>query len=95
MRKLTVDDLYLLSKIADKMDFELPSFDGANDENAQREYGMKLFSALFKKMHKAKDEISELVESVTGKNAKEMSVKELMETFKSIMSQEGALDVFN
>jgi predicted DNA-binding protein YlxM (UPF0122 family) len=96
MRKLNVDDIFLLSEIADKMDFELPAYPEKteNEEKAQREYGMKLFALLFKKIHKAKNEIKELVANVTGKNANEMSVKELVDAFKGILSQEGALDVF-
>jgi len=101
MRKLSVDDIYLLSKIADKMDFEMPTYPNMNDkmseqlkENLQREYGMKLMMLLLKKIYKAKDEVNELVESVSGKNPKEMSIKELTNTIKEIMSQEGALDVF-
>jgi translation initiation factor 1 (eIF-1/SUI1) len=96
MRKLNVDDIFLLSEIAEKMDFELPAYPEKteNEEKAQREYGMKLFAMLFKKIHKAKTEIKELVTSVSGKSANEMGVKELADSFKQIISQEGALDVF-
>jgi hypothetical protein len=96
MRKLNVDDIFLLSEIADKMDFELPAYPESSDnsEKIQREYGMKLFALLFKKIHKAKNEIKELVSSVTGKDPNAMGIKELSVTFKEIVSQEGALDVF-
>jgi len=96
MRKLNVDDIFLLSEIADKMDFELPAYPESSDnsEKIQREYGMKLFALLFKKIHKAKNEIKEIVTSVTGKDANEMGIKELSNAFKEIISQEGALDVF-
>lgn len=93
MRKLNVDDVYLLSKIVDKMDFELPEVTGKGEE-AQSAYGMKIMTMLLKKMHKAKDEINELILSVTGKNPKEMSLKDLGETFKGILSQEGVMEVF-
>ena len=93
MKKIGMDEFFILSAIADKMDFELPEMTGEG-EKAQKEYGMKLIALLLKKAHKAKDEIIELVESVTGKKSSEMTIKEIIVEFKGILEQDGVVDAF-
>jgi len=90
MRKLNINDMYLLSEIADKMDFKLP--DMAGKDNAQ--FGAEIFMLIFKNIYKAKQEINDLISDVTGKNALEMNMKEIKDTIKKIFSQDGVVDFF-
>ena len=92
MRKLETDDMFLLSEIADKMDIKI---DAAG--KSQEEIGADLMLFLVKKSHKAKDEIKQLVATLTEKTAEEvgkMSPKQLVTSIKEILKQDGVLDFF-
>ena len=90
MRKLCIDDMYLLSEIADKIEFEMPDVKG----KTQEQLGGELILQLFKKMHKAKHEINQLIESVSGKNVNELSLAEVKNTILDIFKQDGTFDFF-
>jgi predicted metal-dependent hydrolase len=100
MRKLTPEDIYLLSEIVDKMNVtlpDMPNIKGKSKEEIdllQRRYGLDIITTLFTKIHRAKNEINTLIESVTDKKVKDMSLKELKDTFTEIFQQEGILDFF-
>ena len=92
MRKLEGDDMFLLSEIADKMDIKLDV-----KGKSQEEIGVDLMLFLIKKSHKAKDEIKQLVATLTEKTIEEvskMSPKELVTSIKEILKQDGVLDFF-
>jgi len=92
MRKLETDDMFLLSEIADKMDIKI---DAAG--KSQEEIGADLMLFLIKKSYKAKDEIKQLVATLTEKTAEEvgkMSPKQLIASVKEILKQDGVLDFF-
>ena len=90
MRKLQVDDIYLLSQIADKMEFVMPDSKG----KTQEQLGGELIMQLFKKLHKAKNEVNSLIENVTEKKVADMSIKEMKDTIIELFKQDGILDFF-
>lgn len=95
MKKIGMDELYLLSEISDKIEFETPNiYDSKGNRKDQYQYGSELLLNLFKKMYKAKKEINDLIYKVTGKKTEEMSLKELKDTFTEILKQDGVLDFF-
>ena len=92
MRKLETDDMFLLSEIADKMDIKLDV-----KGKTQEEAGTELILFLVKKAYKAKDEIKQLVATLTEKTPEEvsrMSPKQLVTSIKEILKQDGVLDFF-
>jgi predicted unusual protein kinase regulating ubiquinone biosynthesis (AarF/ABC1/UbiB family) len=100
MREIITEDLYLLSRIADKMNFVLPdppSKKGKTKEEVEvlhQKYGAELMTTLFRKMHLAKDEINELITNISGKNANEMNIKEIKEVLSTLISKDGIFDFF-
>lgn len=94
MRKLNIEDMYLLSRIADKIDFKIPNVEGKSKEQV----GADLLADLFKSMHKAKDEINELIESLQEpgnvKKANEMSIKEIKDFITQLLSDNDVIDFF-
>ena len=92
MRLLEGNDMFLLSEIADKMDIKLDV-----KGKSQEEIGVDLMLFLVKKSHKAKDEIKQLVATLTEKTPEEvskMSPKQLITSVKEILNQDGVLDFF-
>jgi len=92
MRELEGNDMFLLSEIADKMDIKLDV-----KGKSQEEIGVDLMLFLVKKSHKAKDEIKQLVATLTEKTSEEvgkMSPKQLITSVKEILKQDGVLDFF-
>ena len=70
MKKIGMDELYLLSEIADKIEFETPNiYDTKGNRKDQYQYGSEMLLGLFKKMYKAKKEINDLIYKVTEKKA--------------------------
>lgn len=100
MRKLNIDDLFLLSLIADKMSLEFPNIHTNSKMSEQQkeimhaEFGKQVITMLFKNMHKAKNEILQLISDVSEKDAKKLEMKELKEVLANIMSQEGVMELF-
>jgi len=99
MKRLTIDEVYLLSEIADKIDVkvDLPDTKGKSDkeiEMLQEQLGKKLLLQMFRKMHKAREEINELIKQITDKEANKLSLKELKETISEVLKQEGVMDFF-
>jgi len=111
--KIEMEHLYLLSQIADKINFEFPEFpdydskreEMENDKKTKKQiekqlkkmqgkYGKDIMLGLFKSMYKAKQEINELISSITKKNVKEMSLKEVKDSFMEILNTDGVLDFF-
>ena len=90
MKQIGVDEIYILSEIADKMDLVLPDSEGKTPEA----YGREIFMSLFKKVHKAKKEVNQLIITLTDKDPSKMSIKELIESFTGILKQDGVLDFF-
>jgi len=99
MKNISSEEIYILSAIADKMDldFEMPSTKGKTKEQLeelQTKVGKKIMVDMFKKLHKAKKEVDELIKALTGKEAKEMSLIEIKDTITEILKQDGILDFF-
>lgn len=90
MRKVGIDDIALLSEIAEKIDLQFPDVTG----KTEKQVGAELIMTLFKRMHKAKSEIAQLISNITGKNAFEMSVSEITASLKEIFMQEGLMSFF-
>ncbi|WP_424765693.1 hypothetical protein [Paenibacillus sp. sgz302251] len=100
-RAIVNDDMYLLSEIADKMDIVIPSHSkevkGKPVQKSQEEYGMEIITALGKKLYKAKDEINQLLSSLSGlsvEEIKKMPVGFTVKALTSIVKQEGVVDFF-
>jgi hypothetical protein len=91
MKKLNIDDTFLISKMLDKMGFEFPDQEEGQNKNL---YGAKLISFLLKKLHLAKEEIKELISSVSGKDVNKMGIAEIGKTLKEIAEQEGFMNFF-
>lgn len=99
MRTLENNDIYLLSEIIDKMEIELPSqtknVKGKEVPKDQQEYGKEIITLLIRKIYKAKNEINQLISNLTGITTEEvekMKIKDTIEAFKNIASQEGFAD---
>ena len=90
--------LFKLSAIVDKagLDEELKILLGKEKKKlSNQELGEKIIMAIVKKMHRAEKETVDLLASVTGKTKKEIEdlpVKELIELFNAILSEDGVLD---
>ena len=101
MRKLINEDFFLISEIADKMDFTLPpstKYVGGKEANkTQAEYGTEIMTLLLKKAYKAQEPINQLLSNVMEKELKEIEALSIMETVKSmteLFKQEGFIDFF-
>jgi len=111
--RIEMEHLYLLSELADKLQFEFPEFPDYElerkkmEENKmnkeeieiklkkmQNKYGKSVMLDLFKSMHKAKDEINNLITSITKRDVKTMSLKEIKDCFTEIINTDGVLDFF-
>jgi Cdc6-like AAA superfamily ATPase len=90
MKQIGVDEIYLLSEIADKMDLVLPDSEGKTPEA----YGREIFMSLFKKLHKARKEVNQLIVLLTEKDPAKMSVKEIITSLTGILKQDGVIDFF-
>lgn len=86
MRRLNIDDLFLITKIIDKMDFQVPERK-KNEDNES--WGMRFFYSLTRKLYKADEEVKELIKNVTDKDANKMGMQEIIKTLKAIAEQEG------
>lgn len=105
MRKLIVDDLYLISEIFDKMDFELPDFkqekrvtNKVELADVQEKYGTKIVISFFKKIYKAKNEVNQLIANVLEKDVKEvkkMSITSIKEVLNEIINSEDVKNFFS
>ena len=99
MKKLGIDEIFLLSAMADKMQIkiEIPKKKDIPEDDFkrfQKEYGIKLALDIFSKIHKAKEETTELIKSIIGKDPKEMNLIELKDAFMEIFQREGIVDFF-
>ncbi len=111
MRPLANDDMYLLSAVIDKMgithqisDAIVTAFEAAKEAENKKESMTELIRAgsplvilFFAKMHLAKDEINQLLASVTGKaidEVKKMPISETKKLLQGIFTQEGVIDFF-
>ena len=94
MRKLNAKDMYLLSKIADKIDFKVPNVEGKSKEQV----GADMIVNLFKSMHKAEDEINELLEGLQEpdnfKKINDLSLKEIKDMITKVLSDSDVVDFF-
>jgi|GEM_PF-1990403 len=90
--------LFKLSAMVDKMglDEELKLLLGKDKKKmSNQDLGQTIIMAIVKKMHRAEKETIELLASVTGKTKKEIEdlpIKDLIELFNSILSEDGVLD---
>jgi hypothetical protein len=91
MRKLETDDMFLLSEILDKMEYNV----NFSKDTTQEQLGVEMLIQLSRKAYKAKDEIKTFIANVTGKSTDEVSkmpIKELIKTLKNILQQDGVMD---
>jgi hypothetical protein len=99
MRNLNNDDFYLISEIADCMDLEFPPstriVNGKEVPKTQEEYGREIFAMLFKKAHKAKKPINQLLANLMGKDVQDiekMPFKETLSLVRELFAKEGFVD---
>jgi len=90
--------LFKLSAMVDKMelDEELKLLLGKEKKAmSNQELGQTMIMAIVKKMHRAQKETVDLLASVTGKTKaqiEDLPITDLIELFKTILSEEGVLD---
>jgi len=90
--------LFKLSAMVDKMelDEELKLLLGKEKKAmSDQELGQTMIMAIVKKMHRAQKETVDLLASVTGKTKaqiEDLPITDLIELFKTILSEEGVLD---
>ncbi len=89
--------LFKLSAMVDKMelDEELKLLLGKEKAMSDQELGQTMIMAIVKKMHRAQKETVDLLASVTGKTKaqiEDLPITDLIELFKTILSEEGVLD---
>jgi len=90
--------LFKLSAMVDKMDLdeELKVLLGKEKKKmSNQELGEKMIMAVVKKLHRAEKETIDLLASVTGKTKKDIEdlpIKDLIELFNTILSEDGVLD---
>jgi translation initiation factor 1 (eIF-1/SUI1) len=127
MKKLGVDEIFILSAIADKIgEFKFPERNkwieevdyepvkltkeeikaGAKEPKVvhkgdkvrvpktEMEYGIEAFYSIFRKIHLVEPEVRELITIVSGKDSKDLSIKELVNAFKEVLEAEGIMDFF-
>ena len=103
MRELQNEDMYILSEIADKIEFTLPKYPDTNNKSEgeiaaiQKDYGLQIMTMLIRKIYKAKSEINKLLANVNEKSVEEiskMSIKETILMLKTLIKQDGVLDFF-
>jgi len=104
MRSLIVDDMYLISEIMDKMDFELPDFKqdrkivSKNElDSIQQKYGTKIVLTFFKKLYKARKEVNQLIANMMEKSVedvKKMNILEIKDVIMEIMNSKDIKSFF-
>lgn len=103
MRELQTQDMYILSQIADKLDFQFPKIPDTSKMSEEEkkknstEFGEKIITFFVRNIYKAKDEINMLIANVTGKSideVKSMPFQEFTTTIKELVKQPGVLDFF-
>lgn len=95
MRKLQAKDMFKLSAIIDKMGFKINALDENGIVKPQAEVGMEMFQFIISKIYLAQDEIIDLIADLTQKSKDEVeqqSPKEIIDTVKEILAQDGVLD---
>ena len=80
-----------LSAAIDKMDVDLESLQSGDE----KQMGIKLVSLLAKNLHKAEDEILDLVAEYKGITKEEAKEADIIEVMKDIFSEGGVKDFFS
>lgn len=104
MKKIGIDEIFILSAMLDKAgDMGLPTKyrfidkgDGVKEreEKSQEEYGLEVALMLFKKIHLIEKEVKQLIEKVFEKKPEDMGLVELKDSFIELMTQEGITSFF-
>ena len=101
MRELLNEDMYLISEIIDKINFELPErnkmVDGKKVEMTVEEYGQKILAIITKKLYLAKEPANRLLANLLEKDIAEvekMKLKETIKAFAELLGKEGFADFF-
>lgn len=92
MRPLRTDDMFALSRIWDKLDIALDVKGKTQDE-----VGADLIMQILRRLHLARDEIIDLLASLTGQTPEAISTQPLAETvnmLRDVLSQDGVADFF-
>lgn len=111
--EIGVELIFILSEIAEKIDFQFPEEedhqeiiksmreDGKTDEEIERKlkklnkkFSRDIILELFKKLHRVREDVEELIKIVSGRDANEMSIKELKDILMQIISKDGILNFF-
>lgn len=102
MRKLTFEDTFLLSEVMDKLDIDADInklFDESQKHPDKQAFlGGQFVLLIVKRWHKGKDEILNLVASLTDRSvdeAKKMSLKETKDVLLQLFKNEDFKDFFN
>ena len=95
IREMNFEDVFLFSEIIDKMDVQADlnkMFDEAKKHpDAQAYLGGQLMLSIFKRMHKAKAEVTQFVANITEKSVEDiqkLKVSELKDVFMSLIKDE-------
>ena len=88
IREMNFEDVFLFSEIVDKMDFQADlnkMFDEAKKHpDAQAYLGGQLILSIFKRMHKAKAEVTQFVANITEQSVEDTQKMKISE-IKSIL----------
>lgn len=92
-RELNAGDIFLVSAVLDKVDLDLESIDSENKTKA----GMTFMYQIIRKIHKAKDEVNELLASLTGLEKEEVekiSVIKYSKMIKKLAGNKELIELF-
>lgn len=95
IREMNFDDVFLFSEIVDKMDIQTDlnkMFDEAKKHpDAQAYLGGQMILSIFKRMHKAKAEVTQFVANITEQSVEDtqkMKVGEIKNVFIELVKDE-------
>lgn len=102
MRKLNFEDAFRLSEIIDKMGIKIDLNSMMDDisksaEDKQAYLGGQIALMLISKLYKAKDEVIDLIASLTGddiETVKGYGIKQIKNVFIDLFNQEDITDFF-
>jgi len=98
MKKVGFSELFILSEIADQMNFKMPERPETPKDATEMEklkirdaYGQELLLTLFKKMHLAQEPIGRLIKNLTGKDPESVGLGEVKDILTQVLKEEGVV----
>lgn len=88
LRKLTGNDIFKMSRILKKIDFQIDmgGIDNTSTENMQINLGINMVKNALENLHLAQDEVNEFLGSLVGCTGEEFGDKDLDEVTDVILS---------